>query len=342
MAKYLRCYRDFSGGLSEVANDNMADNQLARAVNIVPGEGFGICRSFGTETALPRLGGDEDIRQLSALVRLTPADGTAQLLAFSESDGGTFCLSRYDEAGERWLSLEDGLLAVRDWFLHAHCLYWLDGSSIYCYDGETVEALSRPEGMNSGVWDRLRGARAVVQRGQRWFYATDQNEVLFSGVGEPFQIADTACINVNTKNDDGITALHEFDGGVLIFKRYSVHYLSGWDLDNGSDIQLRQLTVTCGTRWAKTVATLENGVYYLGENGLYRLYVPGNSVTVAAENISEHRISRALFAEDGLREAFAAVWDNTYFLTVLGNRGDSLYREYRYYPQLKAFFGEYT
>lgn len=130
--------------------------------------------------------------------------------------------------------------------------------------------------------------------------------------------------------------------GVLVFKRHSVHYLSGWDLDGGSDIHLMQLSVTSGTRWGKTVATMENGVYYLGENGLYRLYVPSSTVMVAAENISEHKVSAALFSEGELTEAFSAVWDNTYFLTVLGSQSGSRPREYRYYPRLKAFFGEFT
>ena len=42
MGRFLRIYRNFSGGLSEAANDNMGDDQLTEARNIVPGDGFGI------------------------------------------------------------------------------------------------------------------------------------------------------------------------------------------------------------------------------------------------------------------------------------------------------------
>jgi len=341
MSKILRCYRDFSGGLSEVANDNMEDNQLSRAVNIVPGEGFGICRSFGTEIALPRLESGGIQRWLSHLIHLTLADGSTQTLAFSRGDDGKQGLYRYDSGNESWIIVSADVPVLRDWFIHAHKLYWISGSEISCYDGSRVSALEQPADMSAGDWQKLCSAVAVEQRGQRWFYATNGNEVLFSEIGSPFAIAGSSVINVNTKNDDRITALHEYGGGLLIFKRHSVHYLSGWDLEGGSDVQLMQLSVTCGTRWSSTVVTMENGVYYLGENGVYRLYVPSNSSIVAAENISEHKISDALFADGEISEAFAVAWENSYFLSVKGEKSGAV-REYRYYPRLKAFFGEFT
>lgn len=342
MSKFLRCYRDFSGGLSEVANDNMDDNQLAQAVNIVPGEGYGICRSFGTEIALPRLEGPGSTQNLCCLIDLTLATGDTQTLAFSRDASGCWRLYRYDSAVNIWGLVQSDVPPVRDWFIHGNQLYWLSGTEIDCYDGSQVGRVDQPSGVSEAIWTRLQTAVAVEQRGQRWFYATTNNEVLFSQIGEAFSIEDTAVINVNTKNDDTITTLHAFGNGLLIFKRYSVHYLSGWDLEGGTDVQLIQLSVTSGTRWGQTVVTMEKGVFYLGENGLYRLYVPNTVLTVAAENVSEHKVSDALFAEGELTEAFATVWDNTYFLTVLGSQPDSLRREYRYYPHLEAFFGPFT
>ncbi|MDO4732463.1 MAG: hypothetical protein Q4B50_02960 [Bacillota bacterium] len=340
MSKVLRCYRDFSGGLSEVANDNMEDNQLSRAVNIVPGEGFGICRSFGTEIALPRLDNSSQEQWLQKLIHLTLEDGTTQCLAFSRKAAGGQALYRYLEESGEWSCVSAETELLRDFFIHGHKLYWLSGKAISCYDGSRIFSPERPESMSEEEWARLCSAVAVEQRGQRWFYAGEGNVLLFSEIGEPFRIGSSSLINVNTKNDDRITALHEFGGGLLIFKQHSVHYLSGWDLDGGSDVQLMQLSVTSGTRWASTVCTLENGVYYLGENGLYRLYVPSNSSMVAAENISENKISEALFSFGPLKNAFAVVWENCYFLSV--ESGEGLLREYRYYPRLKAFFGEFT
>ena len=55
MAKRLRVYRDFSYGLSEVANDNMPDNALVLAQNVEAGAYFGIARANGTERLLRRL-----------------------------------------------------------------------------------------------------------------------------------------------------------------------------------------------------------------------------------------------------------------------------------------------
>ena len=35
------------------------------------------------------------------------------------------------------------------------------------------------------LWEKVKKAIAVEQRGQRWFYATADNEVIFSEVGYP-------------------------------------------------------------------------------------------------------------------------------------------------------------
>ena len=68
MAKFLRIYRDFSGGLSEAANDNIKDNELVEARNIMPGDGYGITRACGTTIAYPKV--SVDYPQLNKVVRL--------------------------------------------------------------------------------------------------------------------------------------------------------------------------------------------------------------------------------------------------------------------------------
>ncbi len=350
MSKYLRCYQDFSGGLSEAANDNMKDNQLVRAMNIIPGEGAGLARTFGSTPILPQLPEISGaMNRLAALIPLTLADGSTLTLAFRQSQWDEHNLYRLNSDKKGWTLLAENQPLLLDWFVHSHKLFWLDGQKLRYYDGSVVAtagitpAGSSPTQAENAVWAKVERAVAVEQRGQRWFYATRNNELIFSNIGSPTSISPTSVINVNTKNDDQITALREFNNGLLVFKQHSVHYLSGWDLAGGSDISLYQLNVTCGAKWPKTVRTVENGVLYLGENGLYRLYVPNNSLVVAAENISEHHIAEALLRQGEIRDAYAEVWDNIYFLSVYG--GPAMpwtIREYRYYPQLGAFFGEYT
>jgi|GEM_PF-4042814 len=348
MTKYLRCYRDFSGGLSEAANDNMADNQLTRAVNIIPGEGAGLARTFGSSPLLPQFPDVDYNHRLAALIPLTLGDNTTLALAFATYPNTFQRFYRLNGDGQGWTKLAEGQQPMTDWFVHANKLYWLDGGNLKCYDGSAIANLSitpagaTPTAEETAVWNKVKAAVAVEQRGQRWFYATAGNEVIFSNIGSPTSIDPTSIINVNTKNDDTITALREFNDGLLIFKKHSVHYLYGWDLAGGSDVSLSQLNVTSGAKWPKTVRRVENGVLYLGANGVYRLYVPGNSLVVAAENISDRKIGEALYADGELADAYAEVWNNTYYLAVRPKDSAAVIREYRYYPELKAFFGEYT
>lgn len=348
MARYVKCYRDFSGGLSEAANDNMADNQLAQARNIVPGDGYGIARAFGVSLAFPRLPDNDYNYRAAALVELTLADGTTQTLAFVSYPAAHQKLCRLNAAADGWQTVVDGLAQMKDYFVHAGKLYWLTGTAIKVYDGAAVSDLaitpaagSAPSTEETLAWNKVKRAVAVEQRGQRWFYATPENEVIVSEIGDPAAIKPTNIVNVNTRDSDSITALQEFNNGLLVFKRRSVHYLSGWDFAGGSDIVLTRLNVTTGTAFPRTVRIVENAVLYLGANGVYRLAVPSYSSIVAATHISEQKISAALFREGPLAEAFAEVWENTYYLTVRSRETNAI-REYRYFPERDAFFGEYT
>lgn len=360
MSRYLRIYRDFSGGLSEAANDNIADHQLVEARNIMPGDGYGLARACGTGIAYPRIPVSQpSLNRISRLIELKPTSGSSQLLAAVSVPVGYEDVYRYDAATGAWTLLTVGHTAeIKDWFIQAGKLYWLNGSKMMVYDGTSVgEAALVPAGGSAteaelAVWGKVKKAVAVEQRGQRWFYATPDNEIIFSEIGLPTKFDPTSIININTKNGDSITALHEFNDGLLVFKKHSAHYLVGWDFAGGSDVQLLQLNVSSGTVFPKSIATVDNGVIYLGLNGLYRLSIPAYSSVVAAENISEGKISRRLYQEVTISDACAAVWDNTYYLSVRKQvplivdgepAGDvEVNYEYRYLLAGKSFFGEFT
>ncbi len=339
MAKYLRVYQDFSGGLCENANDNMKDNQLVSAVNTEPGEKYGLKRAGGTNLAfaaqLP------DCGDVQAILDYQPASGECQSLCFTKEH-----LYRYDEPGKGWQEITvtpEMTAPIQDYFVYADKLYWLDGITMRIYDGssttEAVLDVDEPSSALNMLWQRIKGSSFVEQRGKRWFYArADKSEVYVSEIGNPCAFTETNIINVNTKNADCITGLKEFSQGMLIFKEKTVHFLSGWDFAGGSDMDLTQLNVTSGTKFDKSIQTVENAVLFLGYNGVYELSWPFYSNAIAAKNISIDLISDTL-RNNGTVDAYAQVWDSVYYLTVVNEEGR---KEYRYYTALKSFWGEFT
>ena len=360
MAKFLRIYRDFSGGLSESANDNIKDNQLVEARNIMPGDGYGITRAYGTTIAYPKISVSQP--QMNKVVRLFEGklyNGGTSLLAFYSVPDGLETMVKYIPSLDDWLEILDDMPAVIDCFFHAGYFYWLNGEKMRSYDGIFSEDVSlKPiTGSTSteeerALWEKVKKAIAVEQRGQRWFYATADNEVIFSEVGYPNKFNPTNIININSKDGDTITALHEFNEGLLIFKKHSVYYLAGWDFASGSDIRLYNLNTSSGTAFPRSVCTADNGVIYLGNNGVYRITLSSQTLAVVSENISEGKISGRLYNEGTILDAHAVVWDNAYYLSIekeipQTTESGSTYNttvqyEYRYLFQEKAFFGEFT
>ena len=176
MAKLLRAYKDFSGGLSEAANDSMRDSQLVEAQNIMPGDGYAISRASGYNVAYPRIGnGTQPVLAVLDAEFSETADGAqvlyVQTLAFTPE-----ALWRYDEEAGSWASVADGLQPMKDWFVAGKKLYWLDGAEYRVYDGETVQAVQQtgsgtdgaPSEAEAALWERVRTASFVEQRGQRW------------------------------------------------------------------------------------------------------------------------------------------------------------------------------
>lgn len=364
MSKFLRKYQDFSGGLSEVANDNMQDNELVEAVNIVPGDGYGIARCKGTSIAFPQvLAGYKVKRVLEVPVKITQDNATTvketQTLAFVYADYQEERVFKLSSDKNSWTEItyateakasDNSIWAVTSCFIYSYKLYCTNGKGMWIWDGSTMTmaSVASTDGSSPTGWenfsDRVKASVFACRRGTRWFYATLDNEVIFSEVGNPltFNKSMTSILNVYTDNDDSITALHNFNENLLIFKKHTVHCLSGWDLAGGTDIKLTQLNVTSGTNFAQTICTIENAILYLGSNGVYKLYVPYLSSLIAAKNVSEKQISKRL-TEGKLLCARATVYNNIYYLSIDKEvKNQTVNQEYRYYMEQKAYYGEYT
>ena len=359
MGKLLRVIKNFSGGLSEIANDNMRDNQLVEARNTVPGENAGLARCKGTNIALPQVAAGKIIRRIIDFSRYVDNVATDMVLAFVDSDtAGEEEMYEYLASTGEWTKVANsdgsyGFLPVKSWFIHGSNLYWLDGTAIKVFNGTNIsDAALSPSGSSATdnetkAWNKIKTASCVIQRGQRWFYGVGRNELIFSAIGDPLSVNTTNIINVNSKDNDIITALYTLDNNLLIFKKRSVWVLTGWDFANtgsGESVELSRLTVTSGTEFPETIATVENAVIYLGMNGVYRLRVLFYTSKIASENISNTKISKRIFKDGQLQDARAAVWNNIYYLSLdyTDEDGQIQNKEYRYYVSEKSFWGEFT
>lgn len=345
MAKKLRVFKDFRGGLSEVANDNMPDNTLIMAKNCVPGDYAGLARAGGSDIAYPQI---TDGKPVVWLFEFQPLNSDTMLIAFTQKDDTHQNMYKLENGDEAWtlVSAAAGELNVLDYFVYAGKLYWLNGTKMRVYDGSDIaDATENTKDGASNLWDRIEKAVAVEQRGTRWFYATKNNEVIFSHVGAPTAFTSTSLINVGRREStgDAINALLEFNNGILIFLTRSVYFLSGWDFSGGSDVELSKLSVSTGCIWPKTIRTVENAVLYMGIDGLYRLHLPYYLGQIVSDNISEKKISKRLTSVEPI-DMYAETFGGIYYLAVRykNKQNETKIDEYRYYISEKAFWGEFT
>lgn len=362
MTKFVRAFKDFSGGLSEVANDNIPNNRLMTAKNVIPGDGYGVARAFGTTQALPRIAAEGvtvgPVKMLTELEITDNGASTTHAIACTEQGGYWYMWDMELPEGWNWPSVmpdeapvwtrveyaasgrEDGytLLPMLDWFVYANKLFWLDGSDYMCYDGETIAPVPNTNGQTSGFWAKIQTAIAVEQRSTRWFFATKEDEVIPSEPGYYDKFTETTVINLNPGVTDEITCLHQFNDGLLVFLKRSVFYLTGWDFAGGSDVKLTKLNVESGTRWPKSVKTISNAVLYLGDNGLCRLSVPYYSSQIASSNLSDKQATKRL-TDPAATDVYADLFNGVYYISLVLPTG--IY-EYRLYLNSGGWWGEYT
>ena len=370
MAKLLNMIKDFSGGLSEVANDNMPNNTLSMAKNVVPGDGYGISRANGTEIseygqALVDVDGTKVGRKIVLLTELevkVNASSEIWIIAFAEASPTAWNMLYWD--GSVWNTVKDttateetvDMPPVKDWFVYANRFYWLDGTHFRRWDGTKIENMGNntaSDGWHISIktitgeaytdvdnefFGKISKAVSVEQRSTRWYFATTDNEIIYSDIGSPETFVNINVINITSGLADSITALHEFSGGILVFQKRSVYYLQGYDFASGSDISLDKLNVSTGCSWPKTIKTIENAVIFMGDNGLYRLSIPYYSTVIATLDISTQKVSKKL-TEGNILDMTAAVFNSVYYLA---KRTEAGVDEYRYYFKQSSFWGPYT
>lgn len=380
MVKYIKKIKDFSGGLYEAANDNIPENGLITAKNVTPGDGYGISKATGTnDGGFPQItetvNGETKAYPVVLIVEFKKSDGETQIVAFTEIGANAWHMFWLD--GSLWTQVTNtnpdadpagAFPPVKDWFVYGNKLYWVDGTKYNRWDGEahhyfgdtawkgTVYAstsasspLSEDSQDAATVRERINASESAVLCRYQFFFG-HAAEVSFSMVGSADTFYGTGIVNFNSGVEDEITKLHEFGDGILVFQKRSIYYFQWTDLTALTGVGRSKLNAYCGTKYPKTVKTVENAVLYMGDDGLYKLRVSNNDETIAINNISDKKISKTLVnvaENERVISYYAEVHDGVYYLCkrtslIAGRTETETIKEYRYYTADASFWGEYT
>lgn len=305
MPKILRAYYDFRGGLNtDAAIDNLADNELEQADNIVLLERGGIVKRKGSR----RINATSYNEPVEQLIEWPRDDGRVQLLAIV---GNKLC--EVDE--------EDGSItpvctvASRriGYFFLQDRMYFVDGSEFRVYDGSTVERVEpsvrygtaqvRGGGAISLSWkvedddarhgsrttegesgpaptlpeipyknlEHIRRCKYVIRHpnSYRIFAAGDSENIsalYYSEPGDPGHWKPTSVLYPVT-GEGPILGLAIFGDALLAFYRRSIWAWRGIDPD--ADATWFRLPTGVGTSSDKSIALTPGTLTFLSDDGIY-------------------------------------------------------------------------
>jgi hypothetical protein len=127
---------------------------------------------------------------------------------------------------------------------------------------------------SGNILSTVKKCERIEQRGNRLFLAANPespNSLYFSEVGSPnvFLASSGNPLQAITDDGDVITALKEYNGQLVVFKRDSVFAWSGFDPT--TDVTFKKLRVHTGCTAYKTVQYLGNLLVYKAIDGVYAL-----------------------------------------------------------------------
>jgi hypothetical protein len=330
----LQAYKDFTGGLSEVAPDIMLDTELTNAQNTVPAERGGLSKCKGT------------VRVNAAPFSAT---GIEVLIEYGKSDGTIIPLAFSGTTVRKWdgTVLKSDLPGVpTDWDIYNDILYWLDGTKFWQYDGTTISEVQMDTEGDPTTWNIIKTCHFIEQRGQRHFFAKkNSNSLYYSEVGKPNCIKAANVIKAVTDDADKITGLKEFANALLVFKRNSIFSWTGWDPagTTGEPVRFDRILVHKGTVSHHTIQRVDNYLLYLADDGVYALQNPYPNM-ISSINLTDNKISNIIKDSLNQEKACAVYYDGAYRLSICteGTVNNAEYRFYSTMGEKGAWFGPYT
>lgn len=294
MAKQLRSYFDFRGGLNtDAAIDNLADNELMQADNVDLLERGGITKRKGTI----RLNSVSYNAPVEQLIDWPRESGAVELLAIV---GDKLC--SVDESD--WTIKDITTVAGRRvrHFVFQDRFYFVDGEKFRVYDGEQVSVVQPSEAAEGNI-DHIHRCRFLLRHPNsfRFFAAGDSeavNAVYFSEPNDPGGWKTTSVLFPATA-EGPVTGLALFGDALLVFYPRSVWAWRG--LDPEADATWYRLPTGVGTSAPESIALTPGTLTFLADDGLYTISpailgynVTLEPVTEMVHNIAANRVQKLI------------------------------------------------
>lgn len=275
MAVEQKIIIDFTGGLNDsIDPDRLRDSEVADCLNVYPNDTGNIVNRDGQSQLTSNASAGASVTITSAF-ESTLSTGSTAVIATAETTNNFYyfatsgltalkataalVVATASASTYRWVFFNDNIIGVNRTSRVA--VVWGGGTA-------TVNLLSVASA-NSGitapidvaVWNR----RVCLAQGTEIFIS-DVNEHEDWHTGDSF----VARLRGGRFGEEEITAIHEFQGKLIIFKKNSI-----WSIDKGSGIsdtfEIKQISVSIGCDAPDTIADTGRDLLFLNSAGVNSL-----------------------------------------------------------------------
>lgn len=319
--KELRSYYDFRGGLNtDAAPDNMLDNELVQADNVILVQRGGLTKRLGTVA----INSTSYNAQVEQLVEFPRNNGTVELLAIIGTN-----LSRVDRTNGAATTLAAvNSRRIGRFFLNDK-FYFVDGTDYRVYDGSTVTSVT-PNAASDNNLAPIKRCKYLVRHpnSYRIFAAGDpQNPsaVYFSEINDPTYFKSSSVL-LPTTDDGQVVGLVPFGDAVVVLYAHSIWAWRG--TDPATDATWKKVPTGVGAYSDACVALTPNSLGFLGPGGFYVVNpaIIGYDVTILPDeglvrDITENKVG-TLIKSITLPDRAVAVYDSQHQRLMLAYTDD--------------------
>lgn len=206
-------------------------------------------------------------------------------------------------------------------------MYILIKNSYYVYDGTTLAEVTTIETDNNLA--TIKKCKYIQARAERIYCSGNPeapNTLYFSQVGNPTYFK-TGSFMVQAASSDGdvISGLKEFNEALLVFKSRGVWAWFGYSVVD--DVRFVKLNIHNGTKAYRTIANVNNLLFYLGEDGVYAMKgtYSGSIDTVKVTMNIDDQFDKLYMPSNAWESTACAIYaGGVYYLSYCVTTGDVL------------------